>query len=276
MLGKEFLPRPPGACRELSQILWPASSALGPVLGVPKRTRSPQCVHLLLSSSGTSAKIGAPIVEQVSEGEFAASAPAIRVVLAEDQTMVRSALISLIDLEDDLEVVGEAGQGDEAVTLVTKLRPDVAVLDVDLPGGDGITACAQIHEAVPECACLMLTALGKPGTLQRALRSHARGFIVKHAPAGELIDAIRAVAAGRRIVDPALAVAALEQERIPVTDRELQVLRLIAQGASVKEIALRLYLSDGTVRNYTSNLIAKCGVRNRVELIRIATDHGWI
>ena len=229
-----------------------------------------------MSSSRAGAKIGAPIVEQVNDGKFAASAPAIRIILAEDQTMVRSALISLIKLEDDLEVVGEAGQGDEAVTLVTRLRPDVAVLDIDMPGGDGITACAQIHDAVPECACLMLTALAKPGILQRALRSHARGFIVKHAPADELIGAIRAVAAGRRIVDPTLAVAALEQERIPVTDRELEVVRLIAQGASVKEIALRLYLSDGTVRNYTSNLMAKCGVRNRVELVRIATDHGWV
>jgi two-component system response regulator DesR len=202
--------------------------------------------------------------------------PPIRILLAEDQAMVRSALISLIELEDDIAVVGEAGRGDEAVTLVTKLRPDVAVLDIDMPGLDGITACAQIHEIVPECACLVLTALGKPGTLQRALRAHARGFIVKHAPADQLIDAIRAVAAGQRIVDTTLAVAALEEERIPVTDRELEVVRLIAQGSSVKEIALRLYLSEGTVRNYTSNLMAKCGVRNRVELVRMATDRGWV
>lgn len=202
--------------------------------------------------------------------------PPIRILLAEDQTMVRSALISLIELEDDLEVVGEAGRGDEAVALVTRLRPDVAVLDIDMPELDGITACARIYEAVPECACLMLTALGKPGMLQRALRSHARGFIVKHAPADDLIDAIRAVAAGQRIVDPTLALAALEEERIPVTERELEVVRLIAQGASVKEIAVQLYLSDGTVRNYTSNLMAKCGVRNRVELVRIATDRGWV
>ena len=122
----------------------------------------------------------------------------------------------------------------------------------------------------------MLTALAKPGILQRALRSHARGFIVKHAPADELIGAIRAVAAGRRIVDPTLAVAALEQERIPVTDRELEVVRLIAQGASVKEIALRLYLSDGTVRNYLSEAISKLGASNRVEAARIARQKGWL
>lgn len=201
---------------------------------------------------------------------------AIRVVLAEDQVMIRSALVSLIGLEDDLEVVGEAGDGDEALALVAALRPDVALLDIDMPGLDGLSACARIVETVPGCACLILTAMNKPGVLQRALRAKARGYIVKHAPAAELFDAIRAVAAGRRVVDTSLAVAALADDEIAITRRELDVVRLIAEGASARDIARRLHLTEGTVRNYTSNVMAKCGARNRVELVRIADDRGWV
>lgn len=199
----------------------------------------------------------------------------IRVFLAEDQVMVRSALVSLIELEDDLDVVGVAGRGDQAVDRIVELRPDVAVLDIDMPGIDGLAAAAQLAERVPGCAVLILTALNKPGMLQRALRANARGFVVKHAPAEQLLAAIRGVAAGQRVFDPTLAVAALEAD-IPVTQRELDVVRLVAEGASAREIAGRLFLSEGTVRNYTSSLINKCGARNRVDLVRIAADRGWL
>jgi len=199
----------------------------------------------------------------------------IRVFLAEDQVMIRSALVSLIELESDLDVVGVAGRGDQAVERIVELRPDVAVLDIDMPGVDGLTAAAQLAERVPRCAALILTALNKPGMLQRALQANARGFVVKHAPAEQLLSAIRGVAAGQRVFDPALAVAVLEAD-IPVTQRELDVVRLVAEGASAREIAGRLFLSEGTVRNYTSSLINKCGARNRVDLVRIAFDRGWL
>jgi two-component system response regulator DesR len=207
--------------------------------------------------------------------EIEARPTLIRVFLAEDQVMIRSALVSLIELEDDLDVVGVAGRGDYAVDRIVELRPDVAVLDIDMPGMDGLAAAAELADRVPRCAVLILTALNKPGMLQRALRANARGFVVKHAPAEQLLAAIRGVAAGQRIFDPTLAVAALEAD-IPVTQRELDVVRLVAEGASAREIAGRLFLSEGTVRNYTSSLINKCGARNRVDLVRIAFDRGWI
>lgn len=189
--------------------------------------------------------------------------------------MIRSALVSLIELEHDLEVVGVAGDGEQAITRVEELVPDVAVLDIDMPGISGLTAAAELHEKVPTCATLILTALNKPGMLQRALLANARGFVVKHAPAEQLLAAIRGVASGQRVFDPALAVAALGDD-IPVTQRELDVVRLVAEGASAREIAGRLCLSEGTVRNYTANLINKCGARNRVDLVRIAHDRGWL
>jgi two-component system response regulator DesR len=199
----------------------------------------------------------------------------IRVFLAEDQVMVRSALVSLIELEPDLSVVGVAGRGDQAVDRIAELRPDVAVLDIDMPGLDGLSAAELIRSRVPACAALILTALSKPGMLQRALQAGAKGYVVKHAPADELLAAIRGVAAGERVFDSALAVAALEED-VPVTQRELDVVRLVAEGASAREIAGRLFLSEGTVRNYTSNMINKCGARNRVDLVRIAFDRGWL
>jgi len=199
----------------------------------------------------------------------------IRVFLAEDQVMVRSALVSLIELEPDLSVVGVAGRGDQAVEHIAELRPDVALLDIDMPGLDGLSAAELIRSRVPTCAALILTALSKPGMLQRALQAGAKGYVVKHAPADELLAAIRGVAAGERVFDSALAVAALEED-VPVTQRELDVVRLVAEGASAREIAGRLFLSEGTVRNYTSNMINKCGARNRVDLVRIAFDRGWL
>ncbi|SDX65557.1 two-component system, NarL family, response regulator DesR [Amycolatopsis xylanica] len=199
----------------------------------------------------------------------------VRVFLAEDQVMVRSALVSLIELEPDLCVVGVAGRGDQAVERIAELRPDVAVLDIDMPGLDGLSAAEAVRTRVPGCAALILTALSKPGMLQRALQAGAKGYVVKHAPADELLAAIRGVAAGERVFDSALAVAALEED-VPVTQRELDVVRLVAEGASAREIAGRLFLSEGTVRNYTSNMINKCGARNRVDLVRIAFDRGWL
>lgn len=189
--------------------------------------------------------------------------------------MVRSALVSLIDLEDDLEVIGVAGRGDEAVDRIVESRPDIAVLDIDMPGVNGLAAAATLAERVPECAVLILTALNKPGMLQRALQAKARGFVVKYAPVEQLLAAIRGLAAGQRVFDPTLAVAALEAD-IPVSQRELDVVRLVAEGASAREIAGRLLLSEGVVRTYTSGLITKCGARNRVDLVRIAFDCGWL
>lgn len=199
----------------------------------------------------------------------------IRIFLAEDQMMIRSALVSLIELENDLEVVGVADDGEQAVARIAELLPDVAVLDIDMPGMDGLTAAGHVHERVPTCATLILTALNKPGMLQRALQANARGFVVKHAPAEHLLAAIRGVAEGQRVFDPALAVAAMGAD-IPVTQRELDVVRLVAEGASAREIADRLRLSEGTVRNYTASLINKCRARNRVDLVRIAHDRGWL
>lgn len=200
----------------------------------------------------------------------------IRVFLAEDHQMVRSALVALIALEEDIEVVGEAGRGDEALEAILALRPDVALLDIDMPGLDGLQVVERLATLAPGCATLVVTAIGKYGALQRAVRSQARGFIPKHAPADDLLAAIRTVAAGGRVVDPALAAAAIEAGANGPTERELDVVRLIADGLSSRQIAGALHLSEGTVRNYTSNLQAKFGARNRVDLVRIAQDEGWL
>lgn len=201
---------------------------------------------------------------------------AITIVIAEDQEMVRAALVSLIEEEPDLTVVGECGRGDDAVRLVAATRPDVAVLDIDMFGLDGIEACAAISASSTECGCLLLTALNKPGLLQRALRAGARGFVVKYAPTQELLDGIRTVAAGRRAIDPSLAVAALGSRDLGVTQRELDVVMLVSEGASDREIARRLHLSSGTVRNYISAVMAKVDARNRVDLVRIGIRDGWL
>lgn len=199
----------------------------------------------------------------------------IRILLAEDHEIVRAALVALIELEDDLQVVGQVGRGDDAVAMAVALEPDVALLDVDMPGGDGVQVTAELGRRVPRCRSLVLTALNKPGVLQRALRAGATGFVVKHAPADELLSAIRAIAAGQRVVSPSLAVAVLAGDAIPLTDREVDVVRLLAAGASAHEIARRLRLTEGTVRNYTSNMMTKTGARNRVDLVRIAGEQGW-
>lgn len=201
---------------------------------------------------------------------------ALTVVIADDHVMIRAALATLVGSEPDLTVVGQCERGDEAVAMVEKLRPDVAVLDVEMPGMDGIDACEVIATRFPECRCLMLTALNKPGLLQHALRAGASGFIVKYSPAADLVAAIRAVAAGRRAVDSSLAIAALASYEVKLTERELAVVERLAEGLSDREIGRALSLSAGTVRNYVSSVLTKVGARNRVDLVRIGRENGWL
>lgn len=200
----------------------------------------------------------------------------IKVLLAEDMHMVRGALVALLDLEPDIEVIAEVAAGNEILPTARRCRPDVAVIDIDLPGMDGLTAASQLHEHQPECRTLILTSLGRPGTLRRALSARVGGFILKDAPAAELADAIRGVANGRRMVDSQLALAAWDSGECPLTEREIEVLRLAADGAEPVEIAARLYLSAGTVRNYLTTIVSKLNARNRVDAIRLARNAGWV
>ncbi|KUN85032.1 response regulator transcription factor [Streptomyces griseoruber] len=200
----------------------------------------------------------------------------LKILIAEDMVMLRRALAELLSLESDFDVVAEVDRGDEIVPKARALRPDVAVLDIGLPGMDGITAAAALCTAVPDCRILMLTGLGNPSTLRRALASRATGFLCKDANPAQLVGAIRAVAAGKRVVDPQLAVAALEEVTQPLAPRELEVLRLAAAGEGTEAIAGRLFLSTGTVRNYLSSAVVKLGARNRMDAVRIAREGGWI
>jgi two-component system, NarL family, response regulator DesR len=200
----------------------------------------------------------------------------IRVLLAEDVRILREALVGLLRLEDDIEVVAEVGAGDEIVATALETKPDVAVIDIELPGTDGLSAAAELHERLPECRTLILTGVGRPGTLRRALSAHVAGFMVKDTRPAELVEAIRTVAGGGRVVDPQLAFAALAVQGSPLTEREAEVLRLTAQGAEPPEIAAQVGLSYGTVRNYLASAVTKLGARNRVDAIRIAREAGWI
>ncbi|MFB9685175.1 response regulator [Amycolatopsis plumensis] len=200
----------------------------------------------------------------------------IRLLLADDQELVRQALCALLALEDDFEVVASVGRGDEVVAAAREHRPDVALLDIEMPGLDGLSAAAVLAAQVPGCRVVMLTTFGRAGYLRRAMDAGAAGFVVKDAPADVLADAIRRVRAGERVVDPALAVATLAAGESPLTARERDVLVTARTGATVAEIASRLYLSEGTVRNYVSAAIAKTGARNRVEAVRIADERGWL
>jgi two-component system response regulator DesR len=200
----------------------------------------------------------------------------IRVLLAEDQTMVRGALAALLALAGDIEVVAEASRGDEVVPQALATRPDVALLDIEMPGGDGLTAAAALHAQVPTCRVLMLTTFGRPGYLRRALESGATGFLLKDAPPAELASAVRRAAAGQRVVDPDLALSALSEGASPLTDREREVLVAARHGASVADIAARLALSEGTVGNYLSVAMQKTGARNRIEAAHIAEEKGWL
>jgi two-component system response regulator DesR len=200
----------------------------------------------------------------------------IRILLAEDQAMVRQALATLLDLEDDLEVVAQVGGGDQVLDAVRSSQPDVALLDIEMPGGDGLSAAALLQREVPGVKVLILTTFGRPGFLRRALESGAAGFLLKDAPAADLARAIRRVLAGERVVDPALALAALSDGANPLTPRELEVLEAARDRATVADIAAAVHLSPGTVRNHLSVVIQKLAARNRVDAVRIAQEKGWL
>jgi two-component system, NarL family, response regulator DesR len=200
----------------------------------------------------------------------------IRVLLAEDQVMVRQALATLLDLEEDLEVVAQVARGDAVLAATVANRPDVALLDIEMPGGDGLSAAEDLRRETPEVKVLILTTFGRPGFLRRAMESGAVGFLLKDAPAAELAKAIRRVLAGERVVDPDLATAALTAGANPLTPRELEVLEAARERATVADIAAAVHLSPGTVRNHLSVVIQKLAARNRVDAVRIAQEKGWL
>jgi two-component system response regulator DesR len=200
----------------------------------------------------------------------------IRVLLAEDQAMVRGALVALLRLESDIAVVAEVARGDEVVPTALSTQPDVALLDIEMPGGDGLQAAQALRAALPSCRVVILTTFGRSGYLRRAMESGAVGFLLKDAPAAELVVAIRRVFAGERVVDPDLALAALSEGNNPLTGREREVLAASLNGASIADIATQLSLSEGTVRNHLSIAIQKLGVHNRMEAARLAEQRGWL
>jgi two-component system response regulator DesR len=200
----------------------------------------------------------------------------IRVLIAEDQDMVRGALAALLSLASDIEVVAEVGRGDQVVEAAERSRAEVALLDIEMPGMDGIAAAAALRARLPGCRSLILTTFGKPGYLRRAMESGASGFLLKDAPADELAVAIRRTHAGEKVVDPALAAAALSEGPNPLSTREQEVLAASDGGVSVSALASSLYLSQGTVRNHLSAAIQKLGARNRAEAARLAREKGWL
>jgi two-component system, NarL family, response regulator DesR len=200
----------------------------------------------------------------------------IRILLAEDQGMVRGALAALLNLEPDLEVVAQVSSGDQVISVAQRVHPDVALLDIEMPVLDGLSAARSLHEALPRCKVLMLTTFGRPGYLRRAMEAGARGFLVKDGPPEVLAAAIRRVLDGERVIDPDLAASALGLGPNPLTPRESDVLAAAANGLTVADIAARLGLSEGTVRNYISAGIQKTDARNRIEAAQIAQQNGWL
>jgi two-component system response regulator DesR len=200
----------------------------------------------------------------------------IRLLLADDQALVRGAIAALLGLEPDLDVVAEVGSGDAAVAAAVELSPDVALLDVEMPGLDGIEAARQIRQQCPGTRVLMVTTFGRPGYLKRALQAGASGFVVKETPAAQLADAVRRVHQGLRVVDPALAMDSLTAGDSPLTPRETEVLQAARDGASVAVIASRVHMSEGTVRNHLSAAIGKTGAANRAEATLVAVENGWL
>ena len=200
----------------------------------------------------------------------------VRVLLAEDQAMVRGAIAALLALEEDIEIVAEASRGDEVVPLALESGPHVALLDVEMPGGDGLDAAADLREALPSCRVIILTTFGRAGYLKRAMENGATGFLLKDAPSSELAKAIHRVMRGERVVDPDLAAVALSAGDNPLTEREREVLAASEGGATIEDVAARLHLSEGTVRNYLSTAIKKLGTRNRIEAARLAQKRGWL
>ncbi len=200
----------------------------------------------------------------------------IRVLLAEDQGMVRGALASLLGLEPDIEVVAQVARGDEVLAAAQSVDPDVALLDIEMPGATGLEALAELRGALPGCRILILTTFGRPGYLRRAMETGASGFLLKDAPAQELASAIRRAVAGERVVDPGLAAAALSEGESPLTAREQEVLAASRNYATVADIAGALYLSPGTVRNHLSSVMQKLDARNRAEALKLAEEKGWL
>jgi two-component system response regulator DesR len=200
----------------------------------------------------------------------------IRLLLADDQALVRGALATLLSLEPDMDVVAEVGRGDEVVAAAREAKPDVALLDVEMPGLDGIAATQALHEALPDVRVLIVTTFGRPGFLRRALQAGASGFVVKDTPARQLAEAVRRVHAGLRVVDPALAADSLAGGESPLTARETEVLIAARSGGSVADIAKQVELSEGTVRNHLSSAIGKTMARNRADAVRIADEYGWL
>lgn len=200
----------------------------------------------------------------------------ISLLLADDQALVRGALAALLGLENDIDVVAQVGRGDEVVAAARLCHPDVALLDVEMPGMDGIAATVDLRAAVPSCRVLVVTTFGRPGYLRRAMEAGASGFVVKDTPARELADAVRRVHAGLRVVDPALAAETLANGHSPLTSRETEVLQAARTGGTVLDLAHGLHLSEGTVRNYLSSAIGKTGARTRAEAVRLADDNGWL
>jgi two-component system response regulator DesR len=200
----------------------------------------------------------------------------LRILLAEDVAMVRGALVALIELEPDFKVVAAVEKGTDIVPAAQGSLPDIAIIDIDLPELDGLSAAARLHQELPGCRTLILTNLDKAGTVRRALAAGVYGYMLKNAPSEALAVAIRNVAAGRRIIDPQLAVTAWDMRQNPLSSREHQVLRLTAEGATPVEIATALHLSVGTVRNYLTTIVTKLNARNRVDAVKTAYDMGWL
>jgi two-component system response regulator DesR len=200
----------------------------------------------------------------------------IRILLAEDQGMVRGALATLLNLEPDIEVVSQVSRGDQVVAEALRTEPDIALLDIEMPGLDGLSAAAALRVARPGCRVLILTTFGRPGYLRRAIDAGVAGFLVKDGPVEELAHAIRRVLAGEQVIDPKLALAALSTGNNPLSPRERDVLGAATDGSTATDIAHLLHLSEGTVRNYLSSAIQKTGARNRLEAARVATENGWL
>lgn len=200
----------------------------------------------------------------------------IRLLIADDQALVRGALAALLDLEADLNVVAQVGRGDEVVDAARTSGADVCLLDIEMPGADGIEAAAALHDQLPQVRSLIVTTFGRPGYLRRAIAAGASGFVVKDTPAAQLADAVRRVHAGLRVVDPTLATESLTSGENPLTPREVDVLRIARTGATVAAIAGQVHLSGGTVRNHLSSSIGKTGASTRAEAARIAEERGWI
>jgi len=200
----------------------------------------------------------------------------IRLLLADDQALVRGALATLLELEPDMTVVAEVGRGDEVVAAARESNPDVALLDVEMPGMDGIEATRELRAVLPDVKVVIVTTFGRPGFLRRALVAGANGFVVKDTPARQLADAVRRVNSGLRVVDPTLAADSLAVGESPLTARETEVIRAARAGGSVSDIAAAVFLSEGTVRNHLSAAIGKTGARNRADAVRIAEENGWL